>query len=209
MSKLLIYVLVFPFTLLFQNDSFETMRDIPAFKKGINRMATNTKTIQASFNQNKYLNILSSSVESSGTMHFKKPDLLKWSYTSPYNYAILLNGEEIKINDEGKVNSFEIRNSKIFKELNDLIINSVQGNVLQEDRFDISYLENNKLYLARLSPKEEQLKSYIKQIDVYFEKSDYTVNKIQLFEHEGDYTLITFHNKKINSSIPDSEFSFQ
>ena len=209
MSKLLIYVLVFPFTLLFQNDSFETMKDIPAFKKGINRMATNTNTIQASFNQNKYLNILSNSVESSGTMHFKKPDLLKWSYTSPYNYAILLNGQEIKINDEGKVNSFEIRNSKIFKELNDLIINSVQGNVLQEERFDISYLENNKLYLARLSPKEEQLKSYIKQIDVYFEKSDYTVNKIQLFEHEGDYTLITFHNKKINSSIPDGEFSFQ
>ena len=172
-------------------------------------MATNTNTIQASFNQNKYLNILSNSVESSGTMHFKKPDLLKWSYTSPYNYAILLNGQEIKINDEGKVNSFEIRNSKIFKELNDLIINSVQGNVLQEERFDISYLENNKLYLARLSPKEEQLKSYIKQIDVYFEKSDYTVNKIQLFEHEGDYTLITFHNKKINSSIPDGEFSFQ
>ena len=209
MSKLLIYLLVFPLVLLFQGDDFEQMKDIQGFKKGINHMAANTSSIKASFNQDKYLSILSNAVESSGTMHFKKPDLLKWSYTSPYNYAILLNGEEIKINDEGKVNSFEIKKSKIFKELNDLIINSVQGNVLQEERFDISYLENNKLYLARLSPKEEQLKSYVKQIDVYFEKSDYTVSKIQLFEQEGDYTLITFHDKKINLSIPDSEFSFQ
>ncbi|MBL6446522.1 outer membrane lipoprotein carrier protein LolA [Fulvivirga sp. 29W222] len=209
MSKLLIYLIMFPSMLLFQNDDFVSMKDIQSFKKGINQMASTTNTIQAKFNQNKYLSILSNGVESSGTMHFKKPDLLKWSYTNPYNYAILLNGEEIKINDEGKVNSFEIKNSKIFKELNDLIINSVRGNVLQEERFDISYLENNELYLTRLNPQEEQLKSYVKQIDIYFEKSDYTVNRIQLFEYEGDYTLITFHNKKINASIPDSEFSFQ
>ena len=184
------------------------MSDIASFRQGIDKMAASTQSIEASFQQEKYLSILSSSVKSAGSMYFKKPGLLKWSYTEPYHYAILLNGDEIKINDEGKINSFEIKNSKIFKELNDLIINSVQGNVLQEERFDISYLENNELYLARLVPKEEHLKEYIKQIDVYFEKSDFTVNKLQLYESGGDYTIISFQNKSLNATLADHIFTF-
>lgn len=185
------------------------MKEVSSFRAGVKKMAANTYSIKAAFSQSKHVSILSNKLEAKGTMFFKKPNLLKWSYTEPYNYAVLLNGNEVKINDEGKVNSFGIQNSKVFREMNDLIVNSVQGNVLREDKFDISYYENEKLYLAKLKPKEKSLQEYIERIDIYFEKSDFTVNKLQLHEPEGDYTMITFNNKELNGSIPDNEFTFK
>ncbi|UII28859.1 outer membrane lipoprotein carrier protein LolA [Fulvivirga maritima] len=210
MYKLVIGLLLVSVTALHaQNEEFAAMKNIEPFKKGISEMAQSTTSIKASFRQEKYLSILSEAVVSSGEMYFKKPGKLKWAYTNPYNYAIVLNGEEIKINDEGKVNSFAINNSKVFKEVNDLIIKSVQGDVLQEDRFDIVFKESKNLYLAQLTPINKNIKDYITHIDVYFEKDDFSVNKLQLFESEEDYTLITFQKKQFNVSIPDNEFSFQ
>ncbi|MEX2336688.1 MAG: outer membrane lipoprotein carrier protein LolA [Fulvivirga sp.] len=192
-----------------QENGFTRMENVERFRNGIKEMAARTHSITASFKQDKYLSILSGAVESSGTMLFKKPDLLKWAYDKPYQYAILLDGERIQINDEGKVNSFGVTNSKIFQELNELIINSVQGNILQGDRFDITYLENEQLYLTKLVPKQEQFRKYVSRIDVYFEKKNFTVQKLQLYESETDYTCITFQHKEINTPIPDDEFSFE
>ena len=210
MYKLFVSLFIITFSSWFnQGDEFVQMKDVPGFRSGLNKMATKTTTIQASFKQEKFLSILSNAVTSSGKMYFKKPGLLKWSYTKPYNYGIVLNGKQLKINDEGKVNSFEISNSKIFMELNDLIINSVQGDVLQEDRFNIVFKESKNLYLAQLTPIDKNIKDYIAHIDVYFDRKDYSVHKLQLFESEGDYTLITFENKQFNAAISDDEFSFQ
>ncbi|MBL3656833.1 LolA family protein [Fulvivirga sediminis] len=209
MYKLVIGLLLISVSAVYaQNEEFAAMQNIETFKKGISDMAKSTTSIKASFKQEKYLSILSEAVASSGEMYFKKPGRLKWAYTSPYNYAIVLNGEEIKINDEGKVNSFAINNSKVFKQINDLIIKSVQGDVLQEDEFDIVFKESKSLYLAQLTPINNNIKDYITHIDVYFEKNDFSVKKIKLFESEDDYTLITFQKKQFNVSISDNEFSF-
>ena len=186
---------------------FATMKDKSSFLQGIERMATSTKTIKADFKQEKYLNILANKIDSEGKIYFKKPNLLRWEYNQPFEYVIILNGKEIIIKDQGNVNSFDIGSSQGFKQINELIINSVQGNVLDEERFNIEYLENKSLYLAKLTPKEEQLKNFLKGIDIYFDKEDYSVERVKLIEPGDDYTLITFENKRMNEDIVDEKFS--
>lgn len=175
-------------------------------KNGLAKAAENTQTLHTSFKQKKYIKILSKALESTGDMYFKKPHLLKWAYTSPYDYAIIFKENEIVINDEGKVSEFDISSSKAFLEINEVIVNTVSGNILQEDQFDISYFEGNNEYFVRLIPKSQQMKSYIAQIELYIDPSDFTVSKIKLAETSDDYTSIDFIDKKVNIDIPDSTF---
>ncbi len=186
---------------------FEKMTDKPAFRKGVEQMAAATSSIQASFTQEKYLSILTDKIVSEGNIHFKKPNLLRWEYHQPFEYGIILNGKQITIKDDGKTNSFDIASSQAFQQINELIINSVQGNVLDEEHFEISYWENNHFYLTKLLPKDAQMAKFLKGVDVYFDKKDFSVSKIRLTEAEDDYTLITFADKKMNEPIPDAYFA--
>lgn len=197
-------ILFFGFT--FVDGQFVSMKDVAGFRKGIEGMAKSTSTIKASFKQEKYMSILSNKLDSEGGISFKKPGLLKWQYNTPYQYAITLNGKSILINDQGKVKTFDIASSQAFKQMNELIINSVQGNVLDEKRFDIKYLESKEVYLAKLFPKDAQMKKFLAEINIYFNKNDYSVETIKLIEPEKDYTLINFYNKKLNSTISDEVF---
>ncbi len=187
-------------------DGFKSLTNTQDLKDGISAMAAKTTSITTAFNQEKHISILTKPLKSEGKMYFKTPNRLKWEYTSPYNYTIIFKEETITINDEGKVSNFDLSASKSFMEINQIIVNSVSGNILQEEQFDIQYLHSAQFYLAKMKPKEDQLKSYIAMIEVYIDKGDFTVSKIILNEKGGDYTLIDFFDKSLNTDISDEIF---
>lgn len=204
---LLLFLLLLISAFQLQQTEFGPMKDIAAFRKGLDAMAASTTSIKANFKQKKYLSILANEIESDGKIQFKKPNLLKWEYTVPYQYSLILNGKELIINDQGKENSFDIASSQSFQQINELIVNSVQGNILDEQRFEITYLEDKAHYLTQLKPREAQMKKFLKQIDVYFNRDNFTVSQIRLVEPEDDYTHIAFHEMKLNEAIPDAVFA--
>ena len=206
-TLLLLFATLMLFSFQTAKQDYVPMKDVAAFRSGLAKMAASTSSIKANFKQEKYLAILANKIESDGKIQFKKPNLLKWEYTVPYQYAIILNGKEIIINDQGKQNSFDIASSQSFKQINELIVNSVQGNILDEKQFNIQYLEGKSLYLAKLQPKEEQMKKFLKGIEVFFNKDDYTVSQIRLIEPEDDYTHISFQDMKLNEPISDAVFA--
>ena len=193
----------------FSQNAFKPLENTETLKKGVKMMAEKTSSLTTSFNQEKHLSILTKPLKSAGKMYFKKPDLLKWAYVSPYNYAIIFKAERIIINDEGKVSNFDLSSSKSFMEINQIMMNSVSGNILQEDQFDIDYLSSPEQYLAKMKPKSEQMKSYITSIEVFIDKVDFTVSKIKLNEKNGDFTEIDFYDKKLNAKVSDAVFQAQ
>jgi outer membrane lipoprotein-sorting protein len=207
LRSLLIILLIAPTLVYSQSEEiFVPLSNPEALKIGIAKMAESTNTINTSFHQKKYLSILSNAISSEGEMTFKKPQALKWAYTKPYNYMIIFHKNEIIINDEGKISQFDISASKAFVEINQIIVNSVSGNILQEDQFNIQYFENKEYYLAKMQPKIDRLRSYIDIIEVTLDKKDFTVSSIKLVEKEKDYTLIDFFDKKLNLPISDETF---
>jgi len=190
-----------------QND-FRVMKEVEAFKKNLTEKTAITNSIIAEFKQEKFMSILSQQLISNGTIKFKQPNMVKWSYTTPYLYDIVLNGNGIIIDDGGKVNEFSVGSSKLFSEMNQLIINSVQGNVLDATKFNITYLENKEYFAAVLTPiDKKQLGAFLSEIEIYFDKQDYSVSRLKLVEPEEDYTQITFFNKQFNQAISDEIFS--
>ena len=205
--RLLLFINLVSTSLLFaQQKDFKAMTDTSTFKTKLQEKAKLTSTIESNFVQEKNLSMLSEKIISKGHFCFKKTKLLRWEYLSPTAYLIVINNDKIYIKDGKKVNKYDTNSNKLFKGINDMMLNSVQGNVLNHKDFKISYFENEKYYLVEMLPKTKEMKEYIKIISMYFDKNDYTVSKIRTTELSDDYTSIEFSNKKINETIADSQF---
>lgn len=164
------------------------------------------KTINSNFIQEKNLEYLSTIIKSEGKFWFKNGNKLRWEYTKPFSYIITINNGIFTIKDNEKTNVFDVKSNKAFKELNDILISTVDGSLMNSNKFDIEIYENVDNYKVKLEPKQNQMKEILKNIYMYFAKTDYSVDKVKMMESEKDYTIIKFTNKKLNQSISDNLF---
>ena len=199
--------MLFGSCLSFAQDQKMTAGEMTAFKQSVNKVSKEINTLSTDFVQYKHLNFLSKDIETSGKMVFKEPYLLQWQYKKPYNYLIVFKNGKILIKDEGKKSEIDIGNSKIFTKINKLIVGSVSGNLFDDKEFDIAYFKEKNKNVTKLVPKDANLRKYIKQIEVTFDKDDFTVVQLKLIESSEDFTRIVLKNKVINAKIEDSVFS--
>ncbi len=159
------------------------------------------------FIQEKNLSVISEKIITRGKFYFKKENKLRWEYTDPFRYLIIMNGEKVLIKDENKENRFDAASNKIFTEINSIMVGSIRGTILNEDKkFKIDFEENNEYNLVKLSPLSQQLKSYITEIRIFFNKINYSVSKLEIEEPSGDFTKIEFTGLKINTPVSDENF---
>jgi outer membrane lipoprotein-sorting protein len=98
----------------------------------------------------------------------------------------------------------------MFSEINNMMIGSIQGSIFTDsERFNVKYLENTTQYLLQLDPKLSEMKSMIKTIEIYIDKSDISVSSIKIIESSDDYTNIKFINRKMNQPIDNSKFNLK
>ncbi|MBC8485136.1 MAG: outer membrane lipoprotein carrier protein LolA [Bacteroidetes bacterium] len=209
-SKLsfVLFVLVFYCLSSFSQSSFKAIKDISLFKSNLAEMTEKTNTIKSDFIQEKNLSFLSEKIISKGLFYFKKESKIRWQYTEPFDYLIIINDDKIYIKDEDRESKYDMASNKIFKEINKIISGCVQGDILNNDKeYKIEYYENDNFYYVKLTPYSEKMKEFLSNINIYFDKKDFSVSKLEMIELSGDYTIIEFINKKLNEEIPDKEFN--
>jgi len=197
---------VYPF-ISFAQEQKMSENEIVIFKQVVKEVSKKIKTLSTDFTQYKHLDFLSKDIESSGKMLFVAPSLLQWQYKKPYSYSIIFKSGKIMIDDEGKKSAIDVGNSKIFGKINKLIAGSVSGDMFDDKEFTISYFKNKTNTIAKFIPKDANLKKYIKQIELTFDKEDTTVIQVKLLESSEDYTRIVLKNKVLNAKIDESIFS--
>jgi len=210
MNKYLIIIFAYFSLLSFQitaQNNFKPMKDTVTFKKKVSDNGKKINTIESNFVQEKFLNVMSEKIISKGYFCFKKENNLRWEYTEPIKYVIVINKEKMFIKSNNKVNKFDIKSNKMFQSINDLMISSVHGEIISNKDFKNIYLENDKYYLVELTPLNKQTKDIFKKINIYVDKQDYSVIKIKLIELSDDYTSIDFINHKLNGILKDEKFS--
>lgn len=207
-KKILVFILLFCgiFTANGQGKDFKAVKDLSQLQKRIQATSKEIISIQASFEQLKHLSILENDIKSSGMFYFKREDMLKWAYEKPYQYVIVMTGDEIKIKNEQKVSAFNVKSNRIFSEISLMMSILLRGEIFESHSFSIEMKENNNYYLALLQPSTKELKQFLSTVYMYFDKKQLTVSKLRMMEKSGDYTLITFHNKETNIEIPDNIF---
>jgi outer membrane lipoprotein-sorting protein len=204
------YSLIIAVTFLAALAKGQTKEEIPVGNPSeiiekINHFSQNTTSITAGFTQIKEMSFMEETVTSSGKFYFQKEKLMRWEYTSPFTYAIILNGERIRIIDEGRSKVFDTGSNRMFMEISGVMTGMVNGTLLTSEQFTVTWYEAADYYKAALVPKGN-LRDYLTGIELKVNKLDYSVDELKMFERSGDHTQVTFHNKKLNATIPAEIF---
>ncbi len=193
-----------------QEDGFKQVQDINKAETELAKLSENTQSIQSKFVQEKHLSFLTENIISKGEFSFQSPNQLRWEYSEPFEYIIVFNDKNIYIKDENKISTFDTESNKMFAEINNMMIGSIQGDLFTDrERFDVKYYENANQYLLELDPKLPEMKSMLKTIKIYIDKSDISVAKIKMIESSDDYTSIDFTDKKLNQPIDNEKFNLK
>lgn len=180
---------------------------ISFIRKQISKTAMQTETIASEFTQEKKMSILNDRIITTGKFYFKKENLLRWEYTHPFSYIIIIRNHEILIRDEDQTKSYDTQSSKVFSEVNKIILGSVRGTLLYDEKnFISSFSQNHTSYVVTLTPVSQKIQESLQRIVMFFNRKNFTVDRLEMHETAGDCTIINFTDKHINQPISDEKF---
>lgn len=183
------------------------LADTGGFSANLDNRSQSIETIESEFIQLKHLDILAEDVKSSGYFCYQRPSKVRWEYLKPFQYLIVINDKNVYIKDGDKIERFNAGNNKIFSEINAKIMESLRGGILSNNsEFIFKILENDTQYLVVMNPKKKNMQQYVKDIRVFFDKTDFSIASIEINEISGDYTKIIFKNKKMNAGLDENKF---
>ncbi len=182
--------------------------DEAKIKQQINAVASSMKTMQCDFVQTKYLKMLNDKMVSKGKMYYQQSDKLRWEYTTPYTYTFVLNGAKVLISKGKRNDVINVNQSKMFKEIARIMMNSVVGKCLTDSKdFKVDLTGSSSEYVATLYPQRKQMQQMFLKIILHFNKQKSTVSIVELIEKKGDKTVIELKNVKTNAPVNAKVFS--
>jgi outer membrane lipoprotein carrier protein len=164
-------------------------------------------SIKSDFIQQKNLSMLEETLESTGNFLYKKENMVKWHYSSPFEYTIVVANGKFQINNEGKISEFDLNSNEMFRQINSMIVTAISGNFINNPNFKVEFYENNEFYKAKLIPKETVVADMLSAISIFFDKDNFNVQKVKFLEPGEDFTLITFINRKQNTDVKLKDFN--
>lgn len=211
MRKLILSLLVLTlsFSALAQYPGYNPVTDLAKFKTEFAAASQKTTAIKADFTQDKNLSMLSEKITSKGNFWFKKDSRVRMEYNTPFKYLMILNKDRVYIKDGQKESRVSTKSNKMFQQINKIMIDCMQGTMLDNTDFKTRIFENKNNSLVELTPISKGMKELFKSINVVVDKKDFSVSSIEMQELSGDNTIMRFTNKELNVSIPDTVFDIK
>ncbi len=179
-----------------------------AVKRQINAAASRIRTMQCDFVQTKHMRMLNDKMVSKGVMYYAQPNKLRWQYTSPYTYTFVLSGSQVMMNKGKKSQVIDVSQSKVFKEITRIMMNSVVGKCLTDGNdFKSAIADGKTEWIVTLTPLKKNMKQMFSSIKVRFNKQRSMVSAVELYEKNGDRTVIELSNVRTNISLNAQLFS--
>ena len=176
----------------------------------ISKAASAVTSMKCSFVQTKHMRLLNEKMVSKGKMYYQKSDKLRWEYISPYNYTFILNGNNVLLKNKKRNDVIDVNQNKLFKEIAQIMMSSVVGNNLSDDKsFKTTISETSLEYVASMIPLRKNMKQMFKTIVIHFDKKKKYVTKVELLEKNGDKTIIELQNISINEAISADLFNIR
>lgn len=174
----------------------------------INTAASKLTTMQCDFVQTKRVKLLNDRMISKGKMYYSQPNKLRWEYTSPYTYTFILSGNKVTLKKGGKDNVIDVNQNKMFREIVNIMMNSVVGKCLSDRKsFKTMVKDTPSEWVATLTPQSKELKQMFTKIILHFNKQKSVIVKVEMFEKNGDTTSIVLENIVTNKRINESVYS--
>lgn len=173
----------------------------------ISAAASSIKTMQCDFVQTKSLKLLGDKMVSKGKMWCQQPNMLRWQYDSPYTYTFILNDIKVAVKKGNHSDVIDVNKNKMFKEIARIMMNSVLGKVLTDKTdFKASVTKNGQYFIVTLIPQKKEMKQMFTSILLHYDTKLKLVTQVEMYEKNGDSTLIELQNIKKNATVNASLF---
>ena len=174
----------------------------------INKASAGLKSMECDFVQTKHLKMLNDKMVSKGCMYYQQSNCLRWEYTSPYTYTFILNNDKVLLKNQKRNDIIDVNQNKVFKEIARIMMNSVVGNCLQDDKsFKSTISVVGGEWVATLLPLRKDMKQMFQSIVLHFSQKQAVVTQVELTEKNGDKTVIELKNIKTNGPINANMFA--
>ena len=179
-------------------------------KQKVNQTASAMKTMQCDFVQTKHLKMLNNDFVSHGKMYYQQSNKLRWEYTSPYSYTFILNNDQVLLKNKQRNDLIDVKQNKLFKEIVRIMMSSVVGNCLADDKnYKVSIATIGNEWVATLLPQRKDMKQMFPKLILHFNAKKSVVNNVELYDKNGEKTIIELKNIRINETIPSNMFAIQ
>lgn len=179
-------------------------------KQKVNQTASAMKTMQCDFVQTKHLKMLNNDFVSHGKMYYQQSNKLRWEYTSPYSYTFILNNDQVLLKNKQRNDLIDIKQNKLFREIVRIMMSSVVGNCLADDKnYKVSIATIGNEWVATLLPQRKDMKQMFQKLVLHFNAKKSVVNTVELFDKNGEKTIIELKNIRINETIHPHMFVIQ
>lgn len=163
--------------------------------------ADSTKCMYCQFKQTKTMAILEEPSLSEGFVIYKSPDKIHWEYTSPNNFALVVDGEQITKINNGIEEDLDAKSTRAYIGLVNFIKSITTGkNLFDKSKFNIGIHDTGGLWKVVMQPKKNSIKRMFAVLTIYFEKTHNVVSEIEMTGTNGDRTIIQFFDVSINDS---------
>ena len=190
-----------------QYEGYKPIADLTGFKKIFAVESAKVVSITSDFTQEKTLTALTEKITSSGKFWFKRTNRVRIEYLKPFVYLMIMDGDKMLVRDNEKENKINVKSNKLFQQVNRIMIDCVQGTILDSKDFTTKVFEDDKVFLLEMTPASKALREFFQTIVLRVDKHDYSVNSIEMNEPEGDKTIISFKNKRLNEQVADAVFA--
>ena len=190
-----------------QYPGYALLQNASSFQAQFAAASQKTNTVKSDFVQEKTRSLLAEKIVSKGKFWFKKENAVRMEYTQPFQYLMIINGSNVYIKDNQKENKISTKSNKLFRQINTIMIDCVNGKALQSSDFKVRIFEGKTTFMAELSPVNKNLKTLFSNINMVIEKKDYAVSRIEMHEPSGDGTSIHFVNRQFNIPLADALFA--
>ena len=208
MKKLLLSIMFVAVSLMVTAQTQLSESQTQEVIRQLTQVASTMQSMQCRFVQEKTSTMLAEPSVAEGTMHYAAPDRMRWEYTAPYAFALVVNGERLVKVTDGKAEVLEGNAGRMYQGMVNLIMGSASGKKLFDTTvFDIVFYDDNGFWRADMTPKRRDMKRMFSQLVFRFDKKTNGISRVEFVEADGGITSIQFEEIKVNEAISDKVFA--
>jgi outer membrane lipoprotein-sorting protein len=171
-----------------------------------------TRSLTASFSERKNLSLLAKPVVSTGTFLYSKPTRIKWEYTDPEPRIFLITEDHFLAYYPAQKKAEEVPLGKLAGRRVFRVFGIGQTAEDLEKFFDISLGDPGQekgTFLMVLTPKRRRIKDRLQVVRFWVDEKTYLPRQLEYLEADGDSTILTFSNIRVNPEITEARFNVE
>jgi len=159
--------------------------DVP----GLMKLLAATSEVSKPYTERKFSPLLVASVDSAGTLRYKRPDLLEKQVTKPRSERYRILADSVVIERGGKEQRIALSSQPALAAFAASLRGVLSGDAAQLQRyFKLAAGGTEEAWTLELTPSDDAIKGYIERVVVAGRQGQ--VSRIETFESSGDRTLL-------------------